>query len=261
MDQPRLMGVVNATPDSFSDGGQHLGEAAITHGLALMKEGADLLDIGGESTRPGAEPVPEDEESRRVLPVVEALAAHAPVSVDTRKAGVARGALAKGATLINDVSALTYDKAMASVIAGAEAPVCLMHSAGDPKTMQDDPTYEDVLLDVYDALADRVDAAQIAGIARSRIVVDPGIGFGKTEAHNLALLKRLSLFHGLGCPILLGVSRKGFIGRIGGEPVPDRRVPGSVAVALHGIRQGVQITRVHDMAATRQAMALQLALF
>ncbi len=261
MDHPRLMGIVNATPDSFSDGGQHLGGAAVIHGMQLLKEGADILDIGGESTRPGADFVPEEEEARRVLPAIEALAAKALISVDTRKAGVAKAALDVGARMINDVSALGFDPAMPSVLAETRAPVCLMHAGGDPKTMQDDPRYEDVVLDVYDALQDRIADAESAGIARDRIVIDPGIGFGKTEAHNLALLHHLSLFHGLGCPILLGVSRKRFIGRIGQEDVPDQRMPGSVAVALHGIRQGVQITRVHDISATRQALALQLALF
>ncbi|MFQ6550072.1 dihydropteroate synthase [Aestuariibius sp. 2305UL40-4] len=260
-DAPRLMGIVNATPDSFSDGGLYeTAEAAIAQGRRLIDDGADWLDIGGESTRPGAEAVPVEEEVRRVVPVIEGLVGTVPISIDTRKAAVAKTALEAGAGLVNDVSAMTYDPEMAAVVAAAGASVCLMHAAGDPKVMQDDPRYEDVLLDVYDALEARRDAAEAAGIARARIVLDPGIGFGKTLEHNLALLRGLSLFHGLGCVLLLGASRKRFIGVIGSAESPADRVHGSVAVALHGIRQGVQISRVHDMAATRQAVALERAL-
>ena len=259
MDRPRLMAILNATPDSFSDGGQfHGADAAIAQARALIGAGADLLDIGGESTRPGAETVPEDQESARVLPVIRAIRAESQVaiSVDTRKAAVADAALAAGANLINDVSALTFDPALAPLVAGHAVPVCLMHAKGDPATMQNDPRYDNVVLDVYDALAARIASAEQAGIARQRIIVDPGIGFGKTLEHNLALLRNITLFHGLGVPILLGVSRKRFIGTIGDAPDPQARMPGSVALALFGVTQGVQITRIHDMAETKQALRL-----
>ncbi|MFD1912782.1 dihydropteroate synthase [Halodurantibacterium flavum] len=261
MTAPSLMGIVNVTPDSFSDGGRYAqADAAIAHGRALAAAGAAILDVGGESTRPGAVTVPGPEETARIRPVIEGLAPVAPVSVDTRKATVARAALAAGAQIVNDVSAFTHDPALAGVTADAGVPVCLMHTQGDPQTMQDDPRYDDVLLDVYDWLAERVAVAEAAGIPRARILVDPGIGFGKTEAHNLTLLRRLSLFHGLGCPLLLGVSRKRFIGRIGG-PIhgsdrPEARMPGSVAVALAGVAQGAQVLRVHDVAETAQALKL-----
>lgn len=263
MDAPRIMAILNVTPDSFSDGGADAGAGeAVARGLALAGEGADFLDVGGESTRPGAQVVPVKEELARVLPVIGGLAraTDVPVSVDTRKAAVAAAALEAGAALVNDVSAMTFDEGMAGQVAASGAPVCLMHAGGDPETMQDDPRYDDVLLDVYDALAARVALAEAAGIDRGRIVVDPGIGFGKTRAHNLALLRGLSLFHALGCPVLLGASRKGFIGRIGGAEAPAARMPGSLAVFLHGISQGVQISRVHDMAASKQALALAMAL-
>ncbi|TCP43210.1 dihydropteroate synthase [Rhodovulum marinum] len=263
MDRPRIMGILNVTPDSFSDGGRFdAPAAALAHGRALA-EAADILDIGGESTRPGAREVPVDEEIARTAPVIAALrkaGVTVPISIDTRKAAVAGAALAAGADMVNDVAAFTHDPALAEVAARAEAPVCLMHAQGDPETMQNDPHYDNVLLDVYDFLAQRIAAAEAAGIPRARIVADPGIGFGKTVAHNLALLRGLSLFHGLGCPVLLGASRKRFIGALGHEPQADRRGPGSVAVALAGIAQGVQILRVHDVAETRQAMRLDGAL-
>lgn len=227
-----------------------------------MAEGADVLDIGGESTRPGAAEVAVTEEVARTAPVIAALregGIATPISVDTRKAAVARAALAAGAGIVNDVAAMGFDPEMAPVVAGAGAPVILMHSIKTPATMQDDPRYEDVLLDVYDFLKARIAAAEVAGIARGRIMVDPGIGFGKTAAHNLALLRRLSLFHDLGVPLLLGVSRKRFIGTIGGEDRAERRMPGSVAVALAGVAQGAQVLRVHDVAETRQALRLWLA--
>ncbi|MDZ4136715.1 MAG: dihydropteroate synthase, partial [Paracoccaceae bacterium] len=212
MDRPRLMGILNVTPDSFSDGGLFLNPAAaLIQGRMMAGAGADIIDIGGESTRPGAVEVPEAEEVARTAPVIAALRAGGittRISVDTRKAGVARAALAAGADLVNDVSAFSYDAALAGVVAQSGAPVCLMHALGTPQTMQDDPWYDDVLLDVYDFLAERVALAEAAGIARDQIMVDPGIGFGKTLTHNLALIRGLSLFHGLGCPILLGVSRK-----------------------------------------------------
>lgn len=259
MDVPQVMGILNVTPDSFSDGGRFLAPEAALAQAQAMAEGADVLDIGGESTRPGAAEVPVAEEVERTAPVIAALRAGGmtvPISVDTRKAGVARAALAAGAGIVNDVAAMGFDPEMASVVAGSGAPVILMHSIKTPATMQDDPRYDDVLLDVYDFLKARIAAAVAAGIARERIMVDPGIGFGKTAAHNLALLQRLSLFHDLGVPVLLGVSRKRFIGTIGGADVAERRMPGSVAVALCGVAQGVQVVRVHDVAETRQALRL-----
>jgi dihydropteroate synthase len=258
LDRPRLMGIVNVTPDSFSDGGRWLDPgAAVAHGLQLEAEGADILDVGGESTRPGAAPVSIDEELRRVIPVIAALAktARVPVSVDTRNAEVMRRAAQAGARIINDVTALAYDPNNLRAAGETGLPVVLMHAQGDPRTMQLDPRYDDVVLDVYDWLEARVAACEHAGIARERLIVDPGIGFGKTLDHNLALLGALSLFHGLGCPILLGASRKSFIGKLSGAAA-DQRMPGSVAAALLGAAQGVQILRVHDVAATRQALAV-----
>lgn len=252
LDRPRIMGIVNATPDSFSDGGDYQGPA---QAMRLLTEGADILDVGGESTRPGAREVPAPEELGRVAPVIAA-AGNAPVSIDTRKAAVAHAAIGLGAGLVNDVSGLDFDAEMAGVVAAAGVPICLMHAQGIPETMQDDPRYGDVLLDVYDALAERIDRAISAGIPRAHIVIDPGIGFGKTEAHNLAILRRLSLFHGLGCALLLGVSRKRFIGNLGGAELPAARMPGTLAVTLAGVAQGIQIHRVHDVAQTRQGLAL-----
>lgn len=254
--RPRLMGILNVTPDSFSDGGLHVDPLAA--GARLLAQGADILDIGGESTRPGAADVPVAEEVARTLPVITALRA-ACLSIDTRKAEVAEAALAAGARIVNDVSALAYDPGMVEVIARSGAPVVLMHAQGAPATMQDDPRYGDVLLDVYDALAAKVAEARAAGIAADRIAVDPGIGFGKTAAHNLALIRSLALFHGLGCPLVLGASRKRFIGTIGAAPDPARRAPGSIAVALAAVAQGAQILRVHDVDETRQALALWCA--
>ncbi|MEQ6247470.1 dihydropteroate synthase [Sulfitobacter sp. HNIBRBA3233] len=258
--RPRIMGIVNCTPDSFSDGGQHAVAAdAIAGGLAMAAAGADILDIGGESTRPGAVTVPVADEIARTAPVIEGLRAAGfggTISVDTRKAAVARAALAAGADMINDVSGFTYDPDLAAVAQAAQVPVCVMHAQGDPATMQNDPHYDNVLLDVYDYLADRIAALEAAGIARAQIIADPGIGFGKTQAHNLALLGRIGLFHGLGVPVLLGASRKRFIGTIGGAADPPARAPGSIAVALAAVAQGVQIVRVHDVAETAQAIAL-----
>ncbi len=253
LDRPRLMGILNVTPDSFSDGGRFLDPAAAEAQARAM--GADLIDVGGESTRPGAAEVPEAEEIARVVPVVAALRGLT-VSVDTRKAAVAEAALQAGAALVNDVSALTHDPGLAAVVARAGVPLVLMHAQGTPATMQDAPSYADVVCEVYAALEARIAAAGAAGIPRSRIVVDPGLGFGKTVAHNLSLLRGLSALHGLGCAILLGASRKRFIGTLAGEPVPDRRAPGSVAAALAGVAQGVQVLRVHDVGETRQALAV-----
>lgn len=262
MDRPQIMGILNVTPDSFSDGGRFLDpDAALAQAQAMVAQGAALLDIGGESTRPGAAEVPVAEEIARTEPVIAALrGAGVPLSIDTRKAAVAQAALAAGAGIVNDVSALTFDAALAGVVAAAAVPLVLMHARGTPATMQDDPVYEDVLLDVYDWLEARIAVAEAAGIARARIVVDPGIGFGKTAAHNLALIRGLSLFHGLGCPVLLGASRKRFIGTISGEERADRRVAGSLAVALAGAAQGAQLLRVHDVAETRAALALARAI-
>jgi dihydropteroate synthase len=261
---PRIMGVVNVTPDSFSDGGLFAGlEAAVAQGRALVDAGADILDIGGESTRPGSDPVPLAMELDRVIPVIRALRASGvtvPISVDTRKAAVARAAFDAGADLLNDVSALGYDPGSAGAVAEAGVPVCLMHALGDPRTMQDAPRYDDVLLDIADFLEARVAAAEAAGIPRARILVDPGIGFGKTVAHNLALVRGLAIFHDLGCAILFGASRKRFIGAIAGVDDPKARGPGSTTVALEALRQGAQVIRVHDVAEMRQALALWMAL-
>ncbi|MEY4983692.1 MAG: hypothetical protein RIR62_1958 [Pseudomonadota bacterium] len=264
LDRPRLMGILNVTPDSFSDGGRFLSpDAALSQARAMADAGADILDIGGESTRPGAAEVGVEEEVSRTAPVIAALRAgglETPVSIDTRKGRVAEAALQAGAQVVNDVAALSFDPALAGIAARAGAPVILMHSIRTPATMQDDPVYDDVLLDVYDALSARIAVAEAAGIPRARIMVDPGIGFGKTVAHNLALLRRLSVFHGLGVPVLLGASRKRFIGTLGHEAQADRRMPGSVAVALAGLAQGMQVTRVHDVAETKQAFRLWQAL-
>ncbi len=258
LDRPRIMGILNITPDSFSDGGLFLAPgAAQAQGRRMAAEGADLIDIGGESTRPGATEVPEAKEQARTAPVIGALRGlGVPLSIDTRKAGVARAALEAGAAIVNDVAALGHDPALAGVVARAGVPVILMHAQGTPATMQDDPRYDDVLLDVFEFLAARVAAAEAAGIPRDRIVVDPGIGFGKTVAHNLTLLRGLSAFHDLGCAVLLGASRKGFIGKVGGAARAEDRLAGSIAVALAAAAQGVQMLRVHDVAQTRQALAL-----
>lgn len=264
MQIPRIMGILNVTPDSFSDGGDH---ANLSHAVArahAMVPDVDILDIGGESTRPGASEVDIDEEIRRTAPVIRAIRADGittPISIDTRKARVAHAALEAGATMINDVSALTFDPDLGRVAAEADVPLCLMHASGDPETMQADPRYDDVVLDVYDYLARRIDVAQGMGVPLSRIISDPGIGFGKTLQHNLSLLRGLSLYHALGCPILLGASRKRFIGTLAGVDSAKDRMSGSVAVALHAIRQGAQIVRVHDTKETRQALALELALY
>ena len=257
--RPQIMGILNITPDSFSDGGLFLRPEAAVMQARLMAGGADIIDIGGESTRPGAVEVTEADEVARTQPVIAALRGGGldlPISIDTRKAAVARAALAAGAAWVNDVTALRHDPAMAAVVAASGCPVILMHSIATPATMQDDPVYDDVLLDVFDALRDRIAVAVAAGIARDRIAVDPGIGFGKTLQHNLTLLARLSLFHDLGCPVLLGASRKRFIGTISAESDAARRMPGSLAVALAGVAQGVQMIRVHDVAETRQALTL-----
>ena len=263
MDRPAIMGVINVTPDSFSDGGDCAeADVAIAHGRALAAAGAAFLDVGGESTRPGSDPVTPEMELARALPVVRGLAGSgAPVSIDSRRAAVMSAALDAGARIVNDVTALTFDPASLDVVAAAGAPVVLMHSLGDPKTMQVDPVYDCAPLDIYDYLEERVEACIAAGIGRERIVVDPGIGFGKSAlGHNIEILQNLTLYHGLGCPLLLGVSRKSFIGRIAGVEAPKDRLPGSLASGLAGLDQGVQILRVHDVAETAQALAVWEAL-
>lgn len=261
LDRPIIMGIVNVTPDSFSDGGDFADPGrAIAHGRALLAAGADLLDIGGELTRPGAAPVAPDDEMRRIGPVVRALAeAGAVISVDTRHAAVMAEALAAGAAIINDVSALTGDPDSIGVVARAGAPVVLMHMQGEPATMQRDPYYALASLDVMEALATRIAVCESAGIARARIIVDPGIGFGKAPQHNLEILARLALFHGLGTGVAIGISRKSLVGRVAHAPVGER-LPGSLAGALHALSEGVQILRVHDVAETRQAIALWRAI-
>jgi dihydropteroate synthase len=261
-----VMGIVNATPDSFSDAGQHFEPGrAIAHAKAMIESGAGIVDIGGESTRPGAGPVDPEEEIRRVLPIIAgiraaAAAAGAVISIDTRNARTMQAALAAGVGMINDVSALTHDPASLSIAAASDVPVVLMHMQGEPGTMQQAPAYDDVVLDVYDYLEARIAAAEAAGIARARILVDPGIGFGKTVTHNLALLDQLSLFHGLGVPLLVGVSRKGFIARLSAGEPSGKRLPGSLAAALAATQQGAHIVRVHDVPETIQALRIAVAI-
>ena len=253
LSRPLVMGIVNVTPDSFSDGGHHFdSEAALAHARQLIEEGADMLDIGGESTRPGAESVDVQQELERVLPVLEGLRdAAVPLSVDTRKPEVMRAALAAGASMINDVSALKEEGALAAV-AASDAAVCLMHMKGDPESMQFEPNYGDVMSEVMTFLHMRIATAQAAGIARERIVIDPGFGFGKTLAHNVALLRGLDAFAGLG-PVLAGLSRKSMLGAITGQPV-EQRLAASVAAALLAVQHGAKIVRVHDVRATVDAL-------
>lgn len=263
MAAPQLMGILNVTPDSFSDGGQfNAPDAALSRALQMQAEGASIIDIGGESTRPGAAEVTIADEIARTAPVIKAIRAQSdiPISIDTRKSAVGQAALQEGASLVNDVAAFTFDPELAVLAAKGGAPVCVMHAQGTPATMQNDPTYDDVLLDVYDFLQDRIAACVAAGIPRDQIVVDPGIGFGKTVEHNLTLLRGIAVFHSLGCPILLGASRKRFIGSIGGGQDASDRVSGSVAIALFAARRGVQFLRVHDIFATKQALDLEWAI-
>lgn len=258
LDRPVLMGIVNVTPDSFSDGGLYDSkEDAIAHAAELAAAGAAIVDIGGESTRPGSDPVEAGLEGTRVLPVIAGLKGlDAVISIDTRKASVARGAAKAGAKILNDVSALTYDPQCLGVAAEGGLSLVLMHAQGEPKTMQDDPRYTDVVLEVFDYLEDRIAAVEAAGIDRSRIAADPGLGFGKTLAHNLALLAHTSLFHGLGVPLVIGASRKRFIQGVAGGAQPRDREPGSHAAALAAAAQGAQILRVHDVAGTSQALGV-----
>jgi dihydropteroate synthase len=244
------------TPDSFSDGGQFTDAAlAASAGADMAAQGAAIIDVGGESTRPGAKPVWEGDEIERIAPVIRQLAAGGvAVSADTRKGDVMTAALEAGARMINDVSALTYDDHAAEVIAAAGVPVVLMHHQGAPETMQDDPRYDDVLVEVYLWLEERIAAAESAGIARDKILIDPGFGFGKNVAHNLELMNGLALFHSLGCPIVVGASRKRTIGALSGEAPADKRLGGSIAFALKAVEQGAQIVRVHDVPETVQAL-------
>ena len=257
LDRPRIAGIVNVTPDSFSDGGQHLAvDAAIAQGLKLVEEGADLLDIGGESTRPGAEPISPEEEIARVVAVIEALSKQTsiPISVDTSKPDVMRAAIAAGAGMINDVYALRREGAL-DAAAALKLPVCLMHMLGEPRTMQDDPHYDDVVSDVRSFLAERIFACEMSGIDKKKIVVDPGFGFGKTLEHNLALLRALDQFAALGVPLMVGLSRKQTIGTITGRKLEDRAT-GSAAAAMIAVQKGASIVRVHDVAATKDSLAI-----
>jgi dihydropteroate synthase len=260
-DRPLLMGILNVTPDSFSDGGRFLEPAAaIEHGLRLASEGAGILDIGGESTRPGSLPVPPDEQLRRVLPVILGLVAQTsvPVSIDTSSAAVARAALDAGACIINDVTGLTGDPTMIEVARSTGCGVCVMHMQGSPRTMQVEPTYKDVVAHVLGYLKERRDALLTAGLRRECLALDPGIGFGKTCAHNLALLRSAWRLHALGCPVLFGPSRKRFIGELLGDGEADRTA-GTIGSAIALAEQGVQILRVHDVLAVRQALELYQA--
>jgi dihydropteroate synthase len=252
------MGIVNVTPDSFSDGGRFLDpDAAIAHGLALVEAGANVLDVGGESTRPGSDPVDDVEERRRVVPVIEALAAQSgvPISVDTTKATVASAALTAGARIVNDISAGRTDDEVLSVVAQHRAGYVAMHMQGEPRTMQDAPHYDDVVSDVHRFLAQRIFACEMSGIAKSRIAIDPGFGFGKTLEHNLALLRQLARFTELGVPVLAGLSRKSMLGTLTGRDVLSR-VHASVAAAVIAAQHGARLIRVHDVAATRDALAV-----
>jgi len=258
LDRPRIAGVINVTPDSFSDGGSFLDAGdAIAHGLKLAEEGADVLDVGGESTRPGAAEISAQDEIARVVPVIEALAKKTviPIAIDTSKPEVMRAAVAAGAGFINDVRALRRDGAL-DAAAALKVPVCLMHMQGEPGTMQDAPHYEDVVSDVRRFLAERLFACEMSGIDKKRVVVDPGFGFGKTLEHNLALLRALDQFAALGVPLLVGLSRKGMIGTLTGRERPADRAAGSAAAALLAVQKGAAIVRVHDVAVTRDALAV-----
>jgi len=256
-----VMGILNVTPDSFFDGGKFFRlESALEHARRLIREGADIIDIGGESSRPGAQPVPEEEELNRVIPVIRALRQESsvPISIDTYKASVAEAALEAGANIVNDISALRFDGRMVEVVARAGVPVVLMHMRGEPRTMQQNPVYTDVVREIKEFFAERIAFARAHGI--EKILIDPGIGFGKTVAHNLEILRRLGEFRELGCPILIGVSRKSFIGRLCGteeNPLPpSERLEGTIASNVIAVLNGAQIVRVHDVAAHKRALAI-----
>ena len=253
-----VMGIINVTPDSFSDGGDYnTTEQSVARAMAMIEQGASIIDVGGESTRPGADTVSEDEEISRVVPVIRELASKGHVvSIDTRHAGVMEAAIEAGAAIINDVTGLEGDERSMEVAAASGKPVMLMHMQGEPGTMQAAPKYDCAVLDIYDYLLDRIESCERAGISRDRICIDPGIGFGKTLSHNLELLSRLAIFHGLGCPILLGTSRKSFIGKIDPKADPKQRLGGSIASAVNGWRHGVQMIRVHDVPETVQAISV-----
>lgn len=257
-DVPIIQGVLNVTPDSFSDGGSFDSvEAAITQAEHMIEAGADIIDIGGESTKPGAISVSVDQELSRVIPVIEKLSSEdVMISIDSRNADIMSSALKAGAQIINDVSALTHDPRALEVVLKSSAPVILMHAQGTPQNMQNNPSYDNAVLDIYDYLESRVHTCIKAGIAKNRLIIDPGIGFGKTLDHNLEILSNISIFHGLGVPLLIGVSRKRFIGELSGEDIPKQRVPGSITAAMSAIEQGVQIIRVHDVSETKQGMAV-----
>ena len=258
LDRARVVGILNVTPDSFSDGGlYHDVEAAVAHGLRMAEQGADMLDVGGESTRPGAREVAVEEELRRVLPVIEQLAARTalPIAIDTSRPEVMRAAVAAGAGMINDVYALRRDGAM-DAVAELGVPVCLMHMQGEPRGMQADPRYDDVVGEVHRFLTDRLFACELAGIDRRRVMVDPGFGFGKTLEHNLALLVALERFGSLGSGVYAGLSRKSMIGALTGRAEPAARTAGSAAAALIAVQRGARMVRVHDVAATVDALAV-----
>jgi dihydropteroate synthase len=264
VDRPyRIMGVLNVTPDSFSDGGRFLHTGvAVAHGQALVADGADILDVGGESTRPGALPVPADEELRRVVPVIERLSAdgvRAQIAIDTRKHAVAAAAVAAGATYVNDVSAFRDDPEMATLVAEHGLDCCLMHMRGDPRTMQDSPVYDDVVSDVKAFLEERLAFAVAAGVPEERVQLDPGIGFGKTVAHNLELLRRLDELVAIGRPVVIGTSRKAFLGRIAGRERPDDRLPGTIATNVLALAAGATVFRVHDVRPVADALAVAAA--
>ncbi|WP_417783890.1 dihydropteroate synthase [Terasakiella pusilla] len=258
--RPLIMGIVNVTPDSFSDGGDNFDPAhAIAHGQQMLAQGADILDIGGESTRPGSAPVTIEEEIRRVVPVIEGLThTGAKISIDTRNAAVMEAAIKAGAHIINDVTALEGDGAV-EVAAKLGVPVMLMHMQGQPQTMQENPVYDDCVLDIYDYLAERIKVCEAVGIKRANICTDPGVGFGKTLDHNMSVMNQLGLYHGLGCAVLLGASRKSFIAKICGDITAKERLPGSLSAVLKGAVNGAQIVRVHDVAETKQALDVWVA--
>lgn len=257
LDQTRIMGIVNVTPDSFSDGGKFdVAETAISHGRLMAEQGADVLDIGGESTRPGSDEVSIEQERSRIMPVIAALAQDHVVSVDTRKSVLMSEAGRAGAKIINDVSALGFDPLSAGVVAKAGLPVVLMHAQGNPRTMQLAPKYDDVALDVYDGLSAQIEKAVAAGIPLSHICIDPGIGFGKSFRHNLELMQQLTLFHGLGVALLVGLSRKGIVGAVTGEKTAAKRVAGSIGGALQAAMLGAHLLRVHDVVETVQSLAM-----
>ncbi len=261
-DAPLLMGVVNVTPDSFSDGGAYLAaDKAIEHGKLLLKEGAKILDIGGESTRPNAETVSIEEEIERITPVIEGLAAHAPyISIDTRNAATMQAAIQAGANIINDVSGLTHDPDAADIVAQSGLPVCIMHMQGNPQTMQNAPAYENVIDEIMAFFEERLDFCSRRNIGSKNIILDPGVGFGKTLEHNLSIIKNINKFKVFNCPVLLGVSRKSFIGDLCDEPNPEGRIFGSISATLYGLENGADIFRVHDVKETKQAFIVHRAI-